>query len=614
MNYLSLLYSKTKPKWNQIGIQRRAGVALPLFSIYSKNSIGVGEIPDLRKIIDWCKLTGMSIVQILPLNELGDDFAPYNSISTFALDPMYLSIKKLRKVELKSFRKDLRKLKKDFPSGKSYMNYNIKKAKIELLRKIFEDSDLNELEKYRKYKEENFHWLKYYCVFKILKEQNENRSWQEWDLKYKYIAAFTAEKILKSNEREVQFYCWLQWQLYEQLTTIKNYAKSKKVYLMGDIPFLVSRNSADVWAYKNYFKLQLSSGAPPDMYFSTGQRWGMPPYNWDNIVADNYSYIKQKLKYAENFYDMYRIDHFVGLFRVWTIDLKTPEESGGMIGNYDPEDERVWEHHGRNILEVMDNSSSMLPCAEDLGTVPDCSSKVLREFGITGINVQRWSKKFDLNSANKFEFINPEEYRINSVATVSTHDSSSLPAWWENEAGTIDELLFRQTCEKFNVNENNYSELLDTLFDKKYSGNGRLYWSEDISNEEKLLSILGLNHDNGKEFTEMYNSSFNEKKKFWDYIGMKGEYKNKTTTDFINTSLEKINSSSSIFSIQLIMEYLYLDENILQNCKGWDYRINFPGVVSGTNWSMIVPVSVEKLKELSINDKLKDINQKSGRI
>ena len=608
MNYNTLLNSHSSSKWNNTGVQRRAGVAFPLFSIYTKNSIGIGEIPDLRKMIDWCNQTGMSVIQLLPLNELGYDFAPYNSISTFALDPMYLSIKKLRKVELKPFRKDMRKLKKDFPAGKTFINYNIKNEKLKLLKNIFDMVNIEDLDKFKIYSDKNFHWLKYYCVYKILTDINENKTWSEWELKYKYIAPFTVEKILKNYENDVQFYCWLQWQLYEQMTTIKKYAKRKKVFLMGDIPFLVGRNSADVWAYKNYFKLQLSSGAPPDMYFSNGQRWGMPPYNWDNIIADNYSYVREKLKYAENFYDMYRIDHFVGLFRVWTIDLKTPVESGGLTGNFDPEDERQWEDHGSRILKVMVDSSDMLPCAEDLGTVPDCSEKVLKEFGVTGINVQRWEKSSDIN------FINPKEYRINSVATLSTHDSSSFPAWWKNEAGTIDELLFKQTCEKFHTDGNTYSKLLDILFDKNFSRNGRLYWKDEISDKGRLLNILGLSNDTGREFVEMYNTSFNEKKSFLKYLEMKSEINHNTTTKFIKSSLQKISSGKSIFSIQLIMEYLYLDENILENYSDNEFRINFPGTVGGRNWSMVIPVSLEELLNLKINETIKEINLNSVRI
>ncbi|MEO8210332.1 MAG: 4-alpha-glucanotransferase, partial [bacterium] len=608
--YISLLHSKSSSKWQRIGIQRRAGVTLPLFSIYSKNSIGIGEIPDLRFIIDWCQQTGMSILQLLPLNEVGYDFAPYNAVSTFALEPMYLSIRKLRKADLKPFGKELRKLKKKFPAGNGKVNYDIKNEKIKLLKKIFKTVNTGDLKKFNDFVEKNIHWLKYYSLFKILTELNDNKVWEKWELKYKYIAALTTEKIIQNYSHEINFYYWIQWQLYEQFITIKKYANNKDVLITGDIPFLISRNSADVWAYKNYFKLNLSSGAPPDMYFSKGQRWGMPPYNWGNIAADNYGYIRERLKYADNFFNMFRIDHFVGLFRLWTIDLKTPEEYGGLYGKFDPEDERDWEEHGKTILNVMGESCAMLPCAEDLGTVPKCSEKVLEEFGITGINVQRWEKKKNDN----FNFLPAEDYRINSVAVVSTHDSSSLPAWWKTEAGTIDKLSFQQACESLNIKNERFDYLIKKLFDESHSDKGRLYWRNEISNVYILLNILNQSYDESKLIIDMYLSSYAEKNKFRNYIGIKGDISENVTVEFINKSLEKINSSGSIFSIQLIMEYLYLNENILKKFSDKEYRINFPGTVSGNNWSLTIPFSLEELKGLSINETIKQIHLKHNRI
>lgn len=610
MNYNSFLNSKTSDKWQRTGVQRRAGVALPLFSIYSDNSVGIGEIPDLRFVIDWCNKTRMSLLQLLPLNEVGFDFAPYNSISTFALDPMYLSIKKLGGVNLKPFGKELRKLKMEFPKGTGKVNYEIKNQKIKLLHKIFNTVNLNELKNYNRFVKKNIHWLKYYSVYKILSKINHGMNWQDWELKYKYIAPVTTEKILQKYADEINFNYWIQWQLYEQLTTIKKYAKQKSVLIMGDIPFLVSGNSADVWAYKNYFKLNLSSGAPPDMYFSKGQRWGMPPYNWENISADNYGYIKERLKYAENFFDMFRIDHFVGLFRVWTIDLKTPDEYGGLYGKFDPEYKSDWEKHGKDILSAMIDCSSMLPCAEDLGTVPDCSEKVLKEFGITGINVQRWQKKWNDN----FNFLPSDLYRINSVATVSTHDSSSLPAWWKTEAGTIDEISFKQICEKLSINNERFDDLKRQLFDENHSSNGRLFWKKNLNNVYLLLNILNLSYNESKGIIDLYLSSYGEKNKFWNYIGMKSNIEQNASVEFIKKSLEKITGSSSVFSIQLIMEYLYLDKSILEKFSGWNFRINFPGIVNQNNWSMAIPVSLEELKVLSINETINEINIKYNRI
>ena len=610
MKYNQLLNSGTSVKWQKIGINRKAGVAVPLFSVFSKKSIGVGEIPDLRYIIDWCCQTGMSVLQLLPLNEVGNDFAPYNSISTFALEPMYLSIKRLRKADLKPFTKDLLSLKKRFPKGTGRVDYNIKKEKLKLLRKIFSTVDLSEIEKYQEFVRKNIHWLKYFSLFKILMQLNEGKNWNEWELKYQYISSLTSRKILQEYSSDVEFEYWLQWQLYEQMITIKKYAKRKKVLIMGDLPFLVSRNSADVWAYKNYFKLNLSSGAPPDMYFSKGQRWGMPPYNWENIASDNFGYLTERLLYAENFYDMFRIDHFVGLFRVWTIDLKTPEENAGLYGSFDPDDEHLWERHGKTILQKMDSCTSMLPCAEDLGTVPACSEKVLKDFGITGINVQRWQK----SSKGNFNFIPAGEYRINSVAVVSTHDSSSLPAWWKYEAGTVDEISFKMLCEKLNITDDNYLNLLNRLFEKSRYQTGKLIWKKEVSNVYILLEILNMNFDTAGEITDIYLSTFSEKNNFRNYIGMDEKTELSDSALFIKRALEKINSADSIFSIQLIMEYLYLDKDILDKYSGWDQRINFPGTVDGNNWSMVIPVTLEELKDLKINETIIDILKNSNRV
>ncbi len=609
MEYNSLLNTKTSDKWKRIGIQKRAGVALPLFSIYSKKSLGIGEIPDLRLAIDWCKINGMSIMQLLPLNEVGYDFAPYNAISTFAIEPMYLSIGKLRKADLRMFRKQMLALKKAFPKGNTKVNYDIKIEKLKLLRDIFKTIDLVGIPKFQEYVRNNIQWLKYYSLFKILKDLNEGKSWPEWNFKHKYISYLLAEKTLHEHKAEAEFYYWIQWQLYEQLLSVKRYAGRKEVFIMGDLPFLVSRNSADVWAYKNYFKLDLSSGAPPDMYFSKGQRWGMPPYNWENISADNYGYIKERLRYSENFFDMFRIDHFIGLFRIWTVDLKTPEEYGGLYGKFNPDDEHLWEQHGRTILTVMINSTSMLPCAEDLGTVPLCSAKVLEEFGIPGLDIQRWGKV-----KGNFDFLPAEQYRLNSVASVSTHDSSSLPFWWENEAGTIDELSFQLQCEKHNIRFEKYNWVVKELFEEKRSANERLYWRKEISNVYVLLEILKLNYSQAKEITDMYLYSIAEKRKFWKYIGMKGEYSPVASKVFIKHSLEKINSSNSIFSIQLLTEYLYLDENILKNFSSMNYRINFPGTVNADNWSLVLPFSMEELINHDINEIIKNITTASGRV
>lgn len=605
-----MLNTPTGEKWRKIGIQRRSGAAVPLFSVYSSRSIGIGEFRDIKYLIRWCKETGMSILQFLPMNDVGDDFAPYNAVSSFALEPMYIAINKLKNVNLAPFKKEIRKLKKLYLFGGNRINYKIKKEKLNLLWKIYNRSYINRINKFEKFKSDNLYWLRDYALYKAIKEKQFNKSWEDWEYIYKTKNEESLNEFEKGNLKRINFFYWLQWQLFEQFKLIKDYAQKKDVLLMGDLPFLVARDSCDVWTNQKYFKLHLFSGAPPDMYFAMGQRWGMPPYNWDEIEKDKYIYIIERLKYAEKFYNMYRIDHFVGLFRVWTIETDSHEEEAGLIGNFDPKEEESWEEHGKKILDIMIQNSEMLPCAEDLGTVPACSNKILEEYGIPGMNVQRWVK--DRN--NNYTFLSPKEYRTNSVATTSTHDSSTIVDWWYNEAGTIDEQLFRRLCLEKGISSNDTQEAIKFLFDLSNSKQGRLLWKKEVENVNVLLNTLNMDIEKGYEFAELYLDSYAEKKKFWDFINMIKNYSNKISTDFIRKVLVKINQSVSIFSIQLLQEWLSLEESFLRKNEETCYRINFPGIVDDKNWTTVLPYSLEDLQELKINSLIKDINKDCNRL
>ncbi|MCI0450346.1 MAG: 4-alpha-glucanotransferase [Chlorobi bacterium] len=604
MPYDYFKYTHTKDKWEKIGLRRRAGVAVPLFSLYSNNSIGIGEIPDLRLLVDWCCKTGMSIIQLLPLNDVGSDFAPYNSVSSFALDPMYLSLKNLKNANTNDFGDSIAGLRKKYRAKFGKVNYKIKKAKCELLWEIYKSIRTDNIDEFKNYIEQNRYWLKDYALYKVISESIPIASWDQWNHSIKYRQFEALNEIEINNYERIIFYSWLQWQLYEQMKDVKKYANQRGVLLMGDLPFLVSRESAEVWSHQNYFRLELSSGAPPDMYFATGQKWGMPPYNWDEIAKDDFVYIKEKLSYAENFYDMYRIDHFVGLFRVWTIPVNGTKDA--ISGSYLPAEEYLWEAHGRKIIDVMVNSTSMLPCAEDLGTLPHCSNNVLYEYGITGIDFQRYCK-------GNFHFKHQLEYRINSTAVLSTHDSSFFVNWWQFEAGTIDEKLFELMCESTNMDYRHYKYSKSVLFDKNLSKNGRLYWNENILTHEIMLGILRPAQDKANDFIYLYLDSFDEKKKFMSYLEEPQESSN-ISPAFMYKCLEKINQSASIFSIQLIHEYLCLDEKLLEKMGKWSCRINFPGRVSKNNWSLILPVPLEELLRLDINSAINEIILKTERI
>ncbi len=601
--YESFLSAPSGNNWKRIGLDRRAGVAAPLFSVYSKKSIGIGELPDLKLLIDWCRESGLSIIQLLPLNDTGNNFQPYNAESGFALDPMYLSLDSLIDCDINKFKRQINSLRKKFPAGGKRVNYAVKTQKMILLWSIFE-STLKKRISFGQFVQKNSYWLDDYAFFKVLSERHSQAAWEDWpvELKEKHLEA--VESFCHENSGRIEFYKWLQWQLFHQFSQVRKYGRKKNVLIMGDLPFLAARNSADVWAHSNFFKLDLSSGAPPDAYFANGQRWGSPPCNWEMMERNNYEYIRERLKYTEHFYDLLRIDHVVGLFRLWSIPLSEPLEHGGLNGFFDPSNESQWEARGRKLLSVF-LDSGMLACAEDLGTVPECSYRVLAELGIPGIDVQRWSR--DVKEPTTFK--SETEYRKNSIAMISTHDMTSFSGWWAYEAGTIYEPLFKRQCQGRGIN---FEWAKPNLFDLKNSSHDRLRWKEEISDVHVLAARLGRPEHEIQDLMNDYAFSYLEQEKFWDYLNMGQPFVKKNFLELANAALEKISSSASIFSIQMLFDWLVLGD--LLKDDPWEIRINFPGTISAENWSLVAPVSLEEMKKLAVNKEIKKINQSSGRI
>lgn len=603
-DYRSFLQSPSRPHWDRVGLKRRAGICAPLFSLYSKESVGIGEIPDLLSFIDWSASVGLSIIQLLPLNDVGYDFAPYSAKSSFALDPMYLSLRNLAGVDTERFEGEIQSLAGRFPIG-SRVNYGIKGAKLDLLWRMFVQRDKPEDSRFQLYRRRTAYWLRDDALYKILKQRFQSASWEQWPELYRDRNAVALDKLVSEERDSVRFHEWLQWQLYEQFLEVKAHAKERGVLLMGDMPFLVARDSADVWAHRGYFQLDLSAGAPPDLYFAGGQRWGMPAYNWPAMARGDYDYLERKLRYAENFYDLYRIDHVIGVFRLYTIPVSSPPERGGLDGQFEPKDEQKWELHGRRLLEVMLASTRMLPCGEDLGVVPACSYKVLRELSIPGLDVQRWARDWD----KTYKFRDPGTYRVNAVAVCSTHDMSIVPAWWRYEASTVDDFFFKVKCEGRKIS---YGEMKGKLFDPAQEAHDRLHWRKEIDSEDVLLKVIGLPADQAGEFLEMFRSSRWEREKFWEFLGLEGEPSPAPPDDFGRRVLKKAGETSAIFSIQLIHDWLYAGGG-LNGQDVWNARVNSPGSVGDWNWSYVAPMSLEALATWDGNAGILEINQQTGR-
>ncbi len=587
--------------WRNVGKERRAGVLAPLFSVYSNKSAGVGDLDDLKALSDWCGRSGLSILQLLPMNETGSTFCPYDAVSSFALEPMYISLENLPGAKDKAMKQKIAGLKKKFPAGEEHVNYGVKEAKRNLLRQVYlcsgEENGCGRKE-FKKFVSKAEYWLDDFAIFKALKAHHQGKPWYEWPDDHRDSNSEEIYAFRKEHKNEIDFEKWMQWIAFMQFKAAGTHAAAKGVLICGDLPILTSRDSADVWAHREFFKLDLSSGAPTDMYCAKGQRWSMPVYDWDAIANDGYRYIREKLKFAENFYDMIRIDHVVGLFRIWSIPYNEPPESEGLNGSFDPADEKAWKGHGRAILSVMLNSASMLLTAEDLGMIPKECTEALREFEIPGNEVQRWVKGW----TTSHNFLEPEEYRLFSVAMLSTHDTANWPAWWENEAGTVDEALFVRRAAGRNID---CESAKAKLFDPDLSRHGRLRWRKSVTSADLLAAALGKRKEEIADFVDMYENSYLEKEKLWKHLGLKGDMREKSDPEIVESALNITFNSKSIFCIELLNDYLYMADIF----KGDPYknRINSPGTVNKTNWSMVIPISLEELLPHKIGENIKNM-------
>jgi 4-alpha-glucanotransferase len=585
----------SKDNWRRVGFHKRAGVLVPLFSVYSEKSFGIGDLGDLKLIVDWAKSTANSILQLLPMNELGSLFCPYDALSSFALEPAYISLKDFPA---------LREKRSNFSKDNPYVDYAVKEEKLGLLWEVYLLQDLSEEIAFEDFQKQNAYWLPDFALFKVLKGFYHGAAWYDWEDKFKLRDRAALREFWQENIEKVTFQMWLQWIAFKQFKGVHDYALKNSVFLKGDLPVLVSGDSADVWAHPGFFKLDFAAGAPPDMYCAKGQRWGMPTYNWGNIAEDGYVYIKEKLKYAENFYNILRVDHVVGLFRIWSIPSNDLQENQGLNGAFDPPEEALWPEHGRNILNLLVKNTGMLLCAEDLGVIPKCCIETLLEFGIPGNDVQRWVKDWNL----LHDFLLPGQYRQLSVAMLSTHDTTNWKAWWQYEAGTIDEALFIRKCRDRRID---FDKAKAELFDPKLSFCGRLRWKKEIDSVDKLVWILGKRRQELGDFIEIYENSYAEKDKLWKILGCSGETSEEAGNELLAKITRFILDSRAVFCINSIVDLLALSDIFKGDpCQ---YRINMPGTISPKNWSLRLPISLEKLLKHPVNKQIRKMVVDSGR-
>ncbi len=329
-------FIRTIPSW------KGAGVAIPVFSLRSKKSFGIGEFYDLKLMVDWAVSTGQTFIQTLPINDTilnhsNYDSYPYNAVSVFALHPVYLNLEAMGKLTDKVRRSYFDTKKKEL-NAKTFSDYqNVMNAKWEYFKEIYAQDGLKTLEtiEFKEFFAVNKTWLISYAAFSFLRDKFGTPEFGKWP----EFKVYDLDEISElTNEESTEYYgialfYYLQFHLHKQLTEVHNYAKNNGVAIKGDIPIGVSPRSVDAWTEPQLFNIQMQAGAPPDDFSLTGQNWGFPTYNWELMATDNYSWWKKRFRKLQEYFDAYRIDHILGFFRIWEI----PESDvWGLTGSFNP--------------------------------------------------------------------------------------------------------------------------------------------------------------------------------------------------------------------------------------------------------------------------------------
>ena len=474
-----------------------AGTAIPVFSLRTEDDFGVGEFYDLKKMVDWAAATGQSILQLLPINDTTmlhtwEDSYPYNPNSTFALHPQFLHLPAAG-VKVDAAYKELQA---ELNSLEQIDYERVNNAKLELLHKAFDKTfkKLSATAGYQAFVEKNAHWLLPYAAFCVLRDLNGTPDFSQWKGYAKYnkkkVAAFCEE-----HKAEVDFWCFVQYHLDLQLSEVCKYAHARGVVFKGDLPIGISRTSVDAWLYPELFHMDSQAGAPPDAFSADGQNWGFPTYNWEKMAEDGYAWWKARFAKMSEYFDVFRIDHILGFFRIWEIPLWS---KSGLDGYFSPslpipsyelqsqgfdvndgglfmEDPRqpghyhlkigardtqsyhwldayrkgtfdrlyndffyrrnneFWKEKAMQKLPALLDSTGMLACGEDLGMIPATVPQVMADLRILSLEIQRMPKSVEET------FAHPANYPYLSVCTTSTHDMNPIRAWWEEDRQVTDQ-------------------------------------------------------------------------------------------------------------------------------------------------------------------------------
>ena len=443
-----------------------AGVLAPVFAIRGANDLGVGDTEALRELISWAARQGLSVVQILPINETGGDCSPYNLLSAMALEPT--TIATLPSVLPDLIPEDFARITARYDLDalrQGIVQYReLKRLKRQLLYAAFKTFRSRSADKLRakafaEFERANADWLPDYATHRALVSWHEEcEDCDQWPREHRSPAAVRVwmESLTPTSRRHLRdlmrFHAYVQWIAYTQWLDVRAHAEREGVALIGDIPVGVSRHSADVWREPDIFDLKHSSGAPPEKAFRAdpftekwGQNWGFPLYNWERMAQDNYAWWRRRSQLLMSIFHLLRVDHALGFFRIYSFpwqpfenarftDLSheqvmeiTSGELPGFMDKDDTTDENreYNRQHGERLFKMLlEEIGTHRLIAEDLGDVAPYVRPTLEQLEIPGFKIPQWERNWD-------RLIPGKDYERLSLATFATHDHPPVKSHWD---------------------------------------------------------------------------------------------------------------------------------------------------------------------------------------
>lgn len=643
----------------------QTGVAIPLFSLRSENSIGVGDFLDLIPLAKWARSVDMSVIQILPVNDTGYESSPYSARSAFALNPIFINLQAVDGSD--TFSSEILEKQREFEAMSRVDYYRVSSWKRAMLRKIFDIryKELSTSKALASWTLAN-EWVRPYAAYCVLKAQHNECSWKDWE-GYQEPSEKDIEAIWKKFKKDAIFQAWMQWEAEAQFSHAVQELQKIGVRLKGDIPILINEDSADVWYDRAYFSLADRAGAPPDMYSAAGQNWGFPTYRWDVLEQTNFEWWRRRLRQAAKFYNAYRIDHVLGFFRIWKIPQ---QEVTGMLGRFDP---------CVPISRATLNNAGL--CNESLEYLknPNFGYDQLKEFlgEFTDAAIQKYLKTLygtfdryvfkDECASERFicSLEEPQEFKDrllklywNRIFVPSSAGDSFYPFWsWynqpvlgtmpQNEQEAIRRLIAENQAAQEDLWRDNALKLLNVLANET----DMLVCAEDLGAVPQCvpfvlnkLNILALRVE---RWTRNWNSPYSpyyemgeyprlsvctsschdtstlrglweeadfDKELYWGHAHQVGMVPQTLNPDSVRGILSNLLSANSLLCILPIQDFFALS-NQFYSVPASEERVNVPGTVGPHNWSYRIPCKVEELPDAwTLNFEIRNlVNERKNR-